>query len=46
VNVRRTVARLRTDEPLLLEPLRAKKLRVIGAAYDLDDGSVDFFDEG
>ena len=45
-NVCRTVARLRTDEPLLLEPLRAKKLRVIGAAYDLDDGSVDFFDEG
>ncbi len=45
-NVCRTVARLRTDEPLLLEPLRTKKLRVIGAAYDLDDGSVDFFDEG
>ena len=45
-NVRRTVARLRTDEPLLLTPLRDRKLRVVGAAYDLDDGSVDFFDEG
>ena len=46
-NVRRTVSRLRTaSEPMLLEPLRAGKLRIVGAAYDIDDGSVDFFDEG
>jgi len=46
-NVRRTVSRLRTaSEPMLLEPLRAGKLRIVGAAYDVDDGSVDFFDEG
>jgi carbonic anhydrase len=45
-NVRRTVQRLRTSEVLLAEPLKAKKLRIVGARYDLDDGGVDFFDEG
>ena len=45
-NVRRTVQRLRTSEALLAEPLKAKKLRIVGARYDLDDGGVDFFDEG
>src|SRR5215203_2706360 len=45
-NVRRVVTRLRTaSEPILLEPLKAGKLRVVGARYDLDDGSVDFFME-
>lgn len=42
-NVRRVVARLRTSEPLLIEPLRAGKLKIVGARYDLDDGKVDFF---
>ncbi|HSF46884.1 MAG TPA: carbonic anhydrase, partial [Burkholderiales bacterium] len=42
-NVRRVVTRLRTSEPLLIEPLRAGKLKVVGARYDLDDGKVDFF---
>ena len=42
-NVRRTVERLRTSEPALLEPLRIGKLRIVGARYDLDDGKVDFF---
>lgn len=46
-NVRRTVARLRTaSEPMLIEPLKAGKLRIVGARYDLDDGDVDFFDLG
>lgn len=45
-NVRRTVNRLRTAEALLQEPLRTGKLRIVGARYDLDDGDVDFFDEG
>lgn len=46
-NVRRTVARLRTgSDPLLLDPIKAGKLRIVGARYDLDDGGVDFFDEG
>lgn len=44
-NVRRVVDRLRTSEPVLLEPLRTGKLRVVGARYDLDDGRVDFFIE-
>jgi carbonic anhydrase len=45
-NVRRTVNRLRIAEALLQEPLRTGKLRIVGARYDLDDGDVDFFDEG
>jgi carbonic anhydrase len=44
-NVRRTVQRLRTSEPSLLEPMAAGKLRVVGARYDLDDGKVSFFVE-
>ena len=45
-NVRRIVTRLRTgSEPILMEPLKAGKLKVVGARYDLDDGSVDFFME-
>ncbi len=42
-NVRRTVERLRTSEPSLIEPLRSGALKVVGARYDLDDGKVDFF---
>ncbi len=45
-NVRRTVQRLRTSDTLLAEPLKAGKLKIVGARYDLDDGDVDFFDEG
>lgn len=43
-NVKRVVTRLRTSEPLLIEPLQQKKLMIVGARYDLDDGSVEFFD--
>lgn len=46
-NVSRTVRRLREfSEPMVLERIRSGKLRVVGARYDLDDGRVDFFDEG
>ena len=46
-NVSRTVGRLREfSEPLVLDRLRQRKLRIVGARYDLDDGNVDFFDEG
>lgn len=46
-NVSRTVERLRTaSEPLVLDRIKSGKLRVVGARYDLDDGVVDFFDEG
>lgn len=45
-NVSRTVARLRKfSEPMVLDRLNSKKLRIVGARYDLDDGLVDFFDE-
>ncbi len=43
-NVQRVVKRLRESEALLLEPLRAGKLMIVGARYDLDDGRVEFFD--
>lgn len=46
-NVSRTVDRLRRfSEPMVLDRIRAGRLRIIGARYDLDDGNVDFFDEG
>lgn len=46
-NVSRTVARLRQfSEPMVIERIKAGRLRIIGARYDLDDGNVDFFDEG
>ncbi|MFN3389767.1 MAG: carbonic anhydrase [Allosphingosinicella sp.] len=45
-NVRAVVHQLRTSvEPMLLEPQRQGKLKVVGAYYDLDTGVVDFFDE-
>lgn len=45
-NVRRTVTRLRTSaEPILMEPMRQGRLRIVGAGYDLDDGRVDWFME-
>jgi carbonic anhydrase len=44
-NVRRMVRRLRSaSEPLLMEPQRQGRLKIVGAYYDLDTGSVDFFD--
>lgn len=44
-NVRRTVTRLRSaPDPLVIEPLKAGKLKIVGAHYDLDDGKVNFFD--
>lgn len=42
-NVRRVVTRLTQSEPILLDPLRSGKLKVVGARYDLDDGRVEFF---
>ena len=46
-HVSRTVDRLRRySDPIVLAPLAAGTLRIVGARYDLGDGSVDFFDEG
>lgn len=45
-NVRRVVRDLRTSvEPMLLDPQKTGRLKVVGAYYDLDTGVVDFFDE-
>lgn len=45
-NVRRTVTHLRTSsEPMMMQPQQAGTLKVVGACYDLDDGTVDFFME-
>ncbi|GJD74235.1 carbonic anhydrase [Methylobacterium goesingense] len=45
-NVSRVVNRLRSaSEPSLLDPLKAGRLRIVGASYSLDNGTVDFFDE-
>lgn len=44
-NVQRQVRQLRTaTDPLMLEPQSTGQLKVVGAYYDLDTGSVDFFD--
>ncbi|WP_062212559.1 carbonic anhydrase [Aureimonas sp. AU12] len=45
-NVRRVVHNLRNaSEPLLARPIAAGQVRIVGAEYSLDDGSVNFFDE-
>jgi carbonic anhydrase len=45
-NVSRQVERLRAAaEPILLDPQRRGRVKVVGAYYDLDTGRVDFFDE-
>jgi carbonic anhydrase len=43
-NVLRVVGKLRSSDPVLREPLRAGKLKIVGARYDLDDSSVEFFE--
>ncbi|MCH2486444.1 MAG: carbonic anhydrase [Erythrobacter sp.] len=46
-NVRRVVSQLRNQtDPLMQEPLAEGRLKVVGAYYDLNTGSVDFFDRG
>ena len=42
-NVRRVVTRIRNSEAVLMNPIRDGKVKVVGARYDLDDGTVDFF---
>ena len=44
-NVNRVAENLRAaTDPLFADPIKAGKLRVVGAYYDLDTGTVDFFD--
>ena len=44
-NVRRVVQSLQQSGPLLLDPLAAGRLKIVGARYDLDDGAIEFFEE-
>jgi carbonic anhydrase len=44
-NISRIVRRLRESEPTLLDPQREGRLKVVGAHYSLEHGTVDFFDE-
>lgn len=47
MNVRHVVKGLRqASDPILADPIKAGKVRVVGAYYDLDTGAVDFFDRG
>jgi carbonic anhydrase len=45
MNVSHVVKGLRqASDPILADPIKAGKVRVVGAYYDLDTGAVDFFD--
>ncbi len=47
MNVRHVVRGLReASDPILAEPIKSGKVRVVGAYYDLDTGAVEFFDRG
>ncbi len=43
-NAKRVATRLQTQSPVIQEALRAGKLKIVPAHYDLDDGEVDFFE--
>ncbi len=43
-NAKRVAKRLETQSPVLQEIMRAGKLKIVPARYDLDDGDVDFFE--
>lgn len=46
-NVRRQTDYLRNQtDPIMMNPLQAGEVKVVGAYYDLDTGVVDFFDRG
>jgi carbonic anhydrase len=45
LNVRHVVKSLRDgSDPIIADPIKAGKVKVVGAYYDLDTGAVDFFD--
>lgn len=43
-NVQRVVEQLRIAGPMLIDPVKAGTLKVVGARYDLDDGKVEFME--
>jgi carbonic anhydrase len=44
-NVVMTMGTLLTDSPIIREAVESKKLKLVGAVYDLDDGKVRFMGE-
>lgn len=44
-NVRRVAQRLRTSQAVLVDPVRAGKLKIVSAYYPLDTGEVEFFED-
>ena len=44
-NARRVASRLKTQSPIAQEAIRANRLKVVAARYDLDDGDVDWFED-
>lgn len=43
-NVRRTVAKIRQDSPILQELEQSGKIKIIGAMYDISTGQVSYYD--
>jgi carbonic anhydrase len=43
-NVRRTLAKLRTDSPILREMEQSGQIKIVGAIHDISTGQVTFFD--
>ena len=41
-NVRNTIAKIKADSPILKEMEERGEIKIVGAVYDMDDGSVDF----
>ena len=41
-NVRNTIDKIRSDSPILKEMEEKGEIKIVGALYDMDDGSVDF----
>ncbi|MBK1657797.1 carbonic anhydrase [Paracraurococcus ruber] len=45
MNARRVAGRLKTQSTVLQEALQQKRLKIIAARYDFDDGDVDWFED-
>lgn len=43
-NIHRVIAQISQDSPIISEALRAHKIKLIGAYYDLDYGNLEFID--
>jgi len=44
-NARRVATRIKSQSPIAQEAVRANRLKIVAARYDLDDGDVDWFED-